>query len=137
MDSSTAQSRSNFRGFATGDAQEFVVARGEDVVRVAARGPDDVVLCQGHVDDGAQWLGVSDGGDATCGLCNPPYIPTAAACPPVSCRSSAYVVGKTKWLWPPAAQTSSYWPRSTSTSVRMGAGKPRGATPLVVRAPRS
>ena len=70
MDSSTAQSRSNFRGFATGDAQEFVVTRGEDVVRVAARGPDDVVLGQGHVDDGAQWLGVSDGGDAASGFCN-------------------------------------------------------------------
>ena len=69
MDSSTAQSRSNFRVFATGDAQEYVVTRGEDVVRVAARGPDDVALGQGHVDDGAQWLGVSDGRDASCGLC--------------------------------------------------------------------
>ncbi len=49
------------------DAQQFVVAGGEDVVRVAAGSPDDVVSGQRDVDDGAQRLRMPDGGDATDG----------------------------------------------------------------------
>ncbi len=54
-------------GLAGGDAQQFVVAGGEDVVRVAARGPDLVVSRQCDVDDGSQWLVVPNGRDAANG----------------------------------------------------------------------
>ena len=56
---------------ASRDAQQFVVSRREHVVRVAARGPYLVVARQGDVDDRAKRLGVPDGCDDSCGLCNP------------------------------------------------------------------
>src|SRR4051794_22756375 len=46
--------------------------------------------------------------------------------------SSAKVVGKTVWAWPPAAQTTSYRSSQVSTRVRIGSGWPSGATPPIV-----
>ncbi len=38
---------------------------------MAAGGPEDVALRKGDIDDGAQWLPVTDGGDDACVTCNP------------------------------------------------------------------
>ncbi len=40
-------------------------------MRVSTGGPDDGVLGEGDVDDGAQRLRVTNGGNAACGFCNP------------------------------------------------------------------
>ena len=55
-------------GLTCSDAQQIVVARREDAVRVTAGGPHDVVVQECDVDDGAQWLRMTDGGNAACGL---------------------------------------------------------------------
>jgi hypothetical protein len=74
---------------AAGDAQQLVVARREDVVRVPAGGPDDVVLRQADVDDGAQRFGMPDGGDAAHGFCNSWGIPG---------KPTGSVVGVPSWV---------------------------------------
>jgi hypothetical protein len=40
-------------------------------MRMAAGGPNLVVLRERDIDDGAQRLGVADGCNAACGVCNP------------------------------------------------------------------
>ena len=61
----------NLSGLAACDGKQFVVARREDVVRVAAGGPFFVVSRQCDVDDGPQRLRVTDWGDLDDGICNP------------------------------------------------------------------
>ena len=46
------------------------MTRREDAVRVSACSPHDVVVRKGDVDDGAQWLGVAEVGNAASGFCN-------------------------------------------------------------------
>ena len=67
----TPHSGTDLGSLAGGDAQQFVVARREHVVRVAASRPDRVVAGQGDVDDSAERPWVPDGCDAAYGLCNP------------------------------------------------------------------
>lgn len=52
--------RPDFGGLAASDAQQFVVTRREDAVRVSAGCPDNVVVRECDVDDGAQEYGVAD-----------------------------------------------------------------------------
>ena len=58
-----------------------------------------------------------------------PYSPTSAGVPPVIRISSANEVGNTVCGWAAAAHTMSYLSSHVSTSVRIGAGCPTGATP--------
>ena len=58
-------------GLARGDAQQLLVGCREDVVGVATRRPHLVVSRERDVDDGAQRLRMTNGGDATFGFGNP------------------------------------------------------------------
>ena len=57
-------------GLARGDAQQLLVGCREDVVGVATRRPHLVVSRERDVDDGAQRLRMTNGGNTTCGFGN-------------------------------------------------------------------
>ena len=66
-------------GGALGQPQQLVVGGREDGVRVPGRGPDRVVPGELDVDEGADRLGVADGGDAADGLAGVPRGRTPAS----------------------------------------------------------